>query len=425
MSEQLAIHGGKPIVPEGTINPWPHITDADRQAVMEVLSSESINEQRKIQSEALAQEWAAYVGRKYCIPTNSGTAALHMCIAALGIEPGDEVIVPAFTFWATAAAVLHHNAIPIFVDIDPKTFCIDPAQIETKLSERTKAVIAVHIHGMPADMDSILGVAKQHGLKVIEDAAQAHGSRYKGVPCGAIGDVAGFSTQMSKTLTTGSEGGLFVTDDGDYHKQAALLQYFGELVVPGRERQEQEYNAFGLGWMYRGDVFGQAFIRSQLKRLDTNNALRIRNCNFLTEHLSKIRGIETPYIPPQCESVFYNYVVGVKPDELGLSISPRAFREKVQEALAAEGLHVGQWQRRPVPAQEIFQAKIGYGKGCPWTCGHAQPVEYRAEDYPNATAFIDSHFYLFDVNPPNDLDLMKLYVEAFEKVMENPDQLIE
>ena len=425
MSEQLAIHGGQPTIPEGTIKPWPYITDADRQAVMEVLSSDSINEQRKIQSEALSQEWAAYVDRKYCIPTNSGTAALHMCIAALGIEPGDEVIVPAFTFWATAAAVLHHNAIPIFVDIDPKTFCIDPAQIEAKLSERTKAVIAVHIHGMPADMDGVLAIAQQHGLKVIEDAAQAHGSRYKGVPCGAIGDVAGFSTQMSKTLTTGSEGGLFVTDDENYHKQAALLQYFGELVVPGRERQEQEYNAFGLGWMYRGDVFGQAFIRSQLKRLDTNNALRIRNCNFLTEHLSKIRGIETPYVPPHCESVFYNYVVGVKPDELGLSVSPRVFREKVQEALVAEGLHVGQWQRRPVPAQEIFQAQIGYGRGCPWTCGHAQPVEYRTEDYPNATAFIDSHFYLFDVNPPNDLDLMKLYVEAFEKVMDNPDQLIE
>ena len=424
MLEQLAIHGGQPTIPEGEIKPWPHITDADRQAVMDVLSSDSINEQRKIQSEALSQEWAAYVGRKYCIPTNSGTAALHMSIAALGIEPGDEVIVPAFTFWATAAAVLHHNAIPIFVDIDPKTFCIDPAQIEAKLSERTKAVIAVHIHGMPADMDGVLAITKQHGLKVIEDAAQAHGSRYKGVPCGAIGDVAGFSTQMSKTLTTGSEGGLFVTDDENYHKQAALLQYFGELVVPGRERQEQEYNAFGLGWMYRGDVFGQAFIRSQLKRLDTNNALRIRNCNFLTEHLSKIKGIETPYVPPQCESVFYNYVVGVKPDELGLSVSPRVFREKVQEALAAEGLHVGQWQRRPVPAQEIFQAQIGYGRGCPWTCGHAQPVEYRTEDYPNATAFIDSHFYLFDVNPPNDLDLMKLYVEAFEKVMDNPDQLV-
>ncbi len=424
MSEQLAIHGGKPTVPAGMIRPWPHITEADRQAVMEVLSGEGINEQRRIQSEKLSQEWAAYMGRKYCIPTNSGTAALHLCVAALGIEPGDEVILPAFTFWASAAAVLHHNAIPIFVDIDPKTFCIAPAQIESQISEKTKAIMPVHIHGMPADMDAILDIARRHGLKVIEDVAQAHGSRYKGRLCGAMGDVAGFSTQMSKTLTTGSEGGLFVTDDDVYHKRAGLLQYFGELVVPGRERQEQQYNAYGLGWMYRGDVFGQAFVRSQLKRLDENNALRIRNCNFLTEHLSKITGIETPYVPPGCVTVYYNYVVGVTPEALGLDIAPSVFRNKVQEALRAEGLHVGLWQRLPVPAQEIFQTRIGYGKGCPWTCGHGRPVEYRKEDYPVATAFMDSHFYVFDVNSPNDLDLMKRYVEAFEKVMDNVGKIV-
>ena len=423
MSEQLAIYGGKPTVPAGRIKPWPHITEADRQAVMEVLAGEGINEQRRIQSDKLSEEWAAYMGRKYCIPTNSGTAALHMCVAALGIEPGDEVILPAFTFWATAAAVLHHNAIPIFVDINSGTFCIEPEQIESKISEKTRAIMPVHIHGMPADMDAILEIARQHDLKVIEDSSQAHGSRYKGRLCGAMGDVAGFSMQMSKTLTTGSEGGLFVTDDEIYHKQARLLQYFGELVVPGREQQEQEYNAYGLGWMYRGDVFGQAFVRSQLKRLDANNVLRIRNCNFLTEHLSKIKGVETPYVPPKYQTVYYNYVVGLKPEELGLTISTKVLREKIQEAVKAEGVPVGQWQRVPVPAQEIFQAQIGYGKGCPWTCNHGRLVEYRQEDYPNATAFIESHFYIFDVNPPNDLGLMKLYVEAFEKVMANVDKL--
>ncbi|HID55881.1 TPA: DegT/DnrJ/EryC1/StrS family aminotransferase [Candidatus Poribacteria bacterium] len=425
MSERLAIHGGKPTIPPGAIKPWPHITEADRKAVLEVLSGGNINEQRRIQSERLSREWAEYIGRRYCIPTNSGTAALHMCVAALGIEPGDEVILPAFTFWASAAAVLHHNAIPVFVDIDPRTFCIDPAQIEAKISERTKAIMPVHIHGMPADMDPILEIARRYDLKIIEDCAQAHGARYKGRVCGAMGDVAGFSMQMSKLLTTGSEGGLFVTDDELYHKRAALLQYFGELVVPGREREEQEYNAYGLGWMYRGDVFGQAFARSQLKRLDEYNALRVRNCNFLTEHLSKIPGIETPYVPPECEPVYYNYVVGVKPDELGLDVPPRLLRDKVQEALKAEGMHVGLWQRLTVPAQAIFQAKIGYGKGCPWSCKYSRPVEYRKEDYPVATAFLESHFYVFDVNPPNDLKMMRLYVEAFEKVMDNVEELID
>ena len=116
MSEKLAVHGGKRTVPEGLVQSWPHVTEADQKAVMDVFKSDRITEQQRIQSESLTKEWAEYMGVKYCIPVNSGTAALHMCVAAVGIEPGDEVIVPAFTFWASAAAVLHHNAIPVFVD---------------------------------------------------------------------------------------------------------------------------------------------------------------------------------------------------------------------------------------------------------------------------------------------------------------------
>ena len=160
---------------------------------MEVLTGDSIGDQRRIQSEQLSQEWATFMGRKYCILTNSGTATLHMCVAALDIGPSDGVILPAFTFWASTAAVLHHNAIPIFVDIDQHTYCIDPSQIENKISERTKAILPVHIHGMPTDVDAVLPIADQHNLKVIEDGAQSHGSKYKGRLCGAMGDVAGSS----------------------------------------------------------------------------------------------------------------------------------------------------------------------------------------------------------------------------------------
>jgi dTDP-4-amino-4,6-dideoxygalactose transaminase len=423
MAEKLAIKGGDRTVPQGFIKPWPHVTDADLKAVTEVLTTARINEQQNIQSGGLAKEWAEYMGVKYCIPTNSGTAGLHLCVAGLGIEPGDEVIIPAFTFWATAAAVLHHNAIPVFVDINPKTYCIDPNLIEEKINERTKAIMPVHIHGMPADMDPIIEVARKHNLGVIEDVAQAHGAKYKGRLCGSMGDAAGYSTQMSKTLSSGCQGGLFTTNDETVYRRAALLQYFGEMVVPGREREEQQYNAYGLGWMYRGDMFGQAFVRSQLKRLDENNALRVKNCQHLTEHLSKIKGIETPYIPSDCYHVYYNYVVGFNPKELGLDISAQTLRDKVQEAMNAEGVPMGLWQRLPVPAQEIFQSKIGYGKGCPWKC-HGSKVEYRKEDYPKSAEFIDSHCYVFDVNPPNDLELMKLYVESFQKVMDNLDQIL-
>ena len=206
MQDKLAIHGGPRTVPHGFIQPWPQVTDADRAAIAEVLATEKITEQQRIQSEGLAQEWAAYMGVRYCIPVNSGTAALHLCVAGIGIEPGDEVIIPAFTFWATAAAVLHHNAIPVFVDIEPVTYCIDPGQIEAKITARTRAILPVHIHGMPADMDAILAIAKKHNLKVIEDVAQAHGARYKGRYCGAFGEAAGYSTQASKTLSSGCQG---------------------------------------------------------------------------------------------------------------------------------------------------------------------------------------------------------------------------
>lgn len=423
MQSKLAIHGGQRTVPDGFIQPWPQVTDADRVAIAEVLASEKITEQQRIQSEGLAQEWAEYMGVRYCIPVNSGTAALHLCVAGVGIEPGDEVIIPAFTFWATAAAVLHHNAIPVFVDIEPITYCIDPSQIEAKITERTRAILPVHIHGMPADMDAILAIAKKHKLKVLEDVAQAHGARYKGTYCGAFGEAAGYSTQASKTLSSGCQGGLFTTDDEEIYRRAALLQYFGEIVVPGREREEQEYNAYGLGWMYRGDMFSQAFIRSQLKRLDENNALRVKNCNYLTEHLNEIDGIETPVVPAGREPVYYNYVIGFDPEALGLDISARTLREKVQAALRAEGVPTGQWQRLPVPSQEIFQNQVGYGKGCPWRCNQSN-VEYKTEDYPEAVEFIDSHCYVFDVNPPNGVELMELYVEAFRKVMAQVDAVL-
>ena len=424
MPEKLAINGGKKTVPEGIISPWPEVTDADRDAVMEVLSTATMKEQRKIQAEALAKQWADYLGVKYCIPVNSGTAALHMCVAGLGIEPGDEVIIPAFTFWASAAAVLHHNAIPVFVDIDPRTYCIDPDEIEPAITERTKAVMPVHIHGMPADMDPILEIAKKHDLKVIEDVAQAHGARYKGRLCGSMGDAAGASTEGSKVLSSGSQGGLFMTDDEIVNKRAALLEYFGELVPPGTEGVDQEYNAYGLGWMYRGEPFGQAFVRSQLSRLDKNNSLRVKNCNFLTEHLEKMKGIETPFVPEECEPVYYNYVVGFNSEELGLDISSKTLREKVQAALGAEGVSTGQWQRLPVPEQGIFQAGVGYGKGCPWKCTDSK-VEYNKGDYPKSSAFIDSHCYVYGINPPNGIELMKLYVEAFQKVMDNLDKILE
>lgn len=415
MAEKLALFGGTPVVPAGMVRPWPQITDDDRKAVAEALAGDDLSEQRRLQAESLEREWAEYVGTRYCVATNSGTSALHMAIAGLGLEPGDEVICPAFTFWATAAAVLHHNAIPVFVDIEPETFCIAPEQIEAKISARTRALMPVHIHGMPADMDAIQAIARRHGLAVIEDACQAHGATFRGKRCGSMGEAAGFSTQMSKALTTGSEGGLFVTNDERILRRAQLLHYFGELVVPGRERQEQEYNAYGLGWMYRGDVLGQAFVRSQLRRLDANNAARRANCELLSKLLAQVPGLSLPIEPEGRRTVFYNYVVGFRPEALGIDVPAARFRQRMEQALNAEGVPVGQWQRLPVPHQQIFQDRVGYGRGCPWHCAQSE-VLYRIGDYPESERFLASHLYVFGINPPNGPELMQRFADAFAKV---------
>src|SRR5271166_3384763 len=219
MPQQLAIAGGPRTVPAGLAKLWPQIGDLERRAVLAVLDSGILSGAHAPEIKALESEFARYVDSRYCLSTNSGTAALHIAVAAAGIGPGDEVITSAFTFLASALAVLHQNAVPVFADIDPVTFNISPAEIERKITPRTRAIMPVHIHGLPADMDEILAIARKHNLIVIEDAAQSHGATYKGRKVGAIGDMGAFSVQSSKNLSAG-EGGLFVTNSDAFHERA-------------------------------------------------------------------------------------------------------------------------------------------------------------------------------------------------------------
>jgi perosamine synthetase len=189
MAEKLAIDGGTPVLQRSDYQDWPIIADDDRRLISEVLDSGILAGGTAPQVTALEREWAAYTGAKHCLTTTSGTAALHMALAACGVGPGDEVITSAFTFLASASCALHQNAVPVFVDIDPRTYCIDPDKLEAAINERTKAVIPVHIQGIPADMDPIVEIARKHGLFVVEDACQAHGATYKGRVVGTIGDV--------------------------------------------------------------------------------------------------------------------------------------------------------------------------------------------------------------------------------------------
>lgn len=420
---QLAIHGGEREIPEGYVE-WPIVTEVEKAAVMEVLERRVFWGTHAPEVLGLQREWAEYVGTKHCLVTNSGTAALHIAVAAAGCGPGDEVITTALTFVASAQAVLHQNAIPVFVDVDPRTFCIDPEKIEAKITERTKAIMPVHLHGIPADMDEINAIARKHNLTVIEDACQAHGAFYKGRKAGTLGDMAAFSLNGSKNLP-GGEGGLFNTDSDELCSQADKVRVLGEIIEGDKERS---YNAFEVGWMYRYQELAAAFVRARLRTLDEENAQRRENAEYLTKRLAELPGVTPPYVPDDRTSVYHLYRIRFSPEDLGLDVSPKEFMLKVQKALRAEGAQANRWHDRPVPMQSLFQERRGYGQGCPWTCpyGKGSLVKYDAEDYPVTQRVLDDSIVLHSaIYPPNGLDLMEKYVATFRKLWDNLDEVLD
>ena len=435
MTETLAIRGGSPVVPKRLHVRWPLITAEDKAAVLAALDSGIVSGPYAPQVKALEEEWAAYCGVRHALTTNSGTAALHTAVAAGGIGTGDQVITTAFTFLATALAVLQNNAVPVFVDIDPRTYNIDPTRIEERITARTRAIIPVHIHGCPADMDPILAIARKHRLLVIEDAAQAHGSTYKGKKVGGLGDMGIFSFQASKNLPAG-EGGMFVTNREELKERANRFRMFGEDVRESDKRAfdptrpldgVREYNSLMMGWMYRSNEMTAALTRSQFRRLDASLAQTRRNAAYLTENLGRIPGIVPPYVPPDCTSGYYQYRLRLDPKALGVTMPAKEFRLKLLAALGAEGVEASLWQTVPVPGQTLFQERTGYGLGCPWQCPLGEEVKYDLGEYPETlklladSIVIGSHSYpLF----PQPLVLMEKYVEAVQRVFANLDQVL-
>lgn len=348
-----------------------------------------------------------------------------MGLAAAGVGPGDEVITSAFTFLASASCALHQNAIPVFVDIDPKTYNMNPAKLEAAITKRTKVIIPVHIQGLPADMDAIMKIARRHKLFVLEDAAQAHGATYKGKKVGTFGDAAEFSLNALKNLCAG-EGGLFVTNNADLLKKAGLVRCFGDEVDEATHRRK--YNASILGYMYRNQELPAALARGQLKHLDRNNARRIANANYLTKALDKIPGIIPPYCPPDCKHVYFMYNVRFDPETAGVKCDLRRFRIAIEKALYKEGLQIGQWQTMPVPAQDLFQSRLGYGgTGYPWTVNEAKGIkyDYSIDRFPVAKMLCDTYTVVHGIHPPNNRLLMDKIIAAFQKVFADLDAALD
>ena len=425
---KLAIDGGKPTVKKEWYKAWPVLDQTDRDLVMGVLDRGIVAGGTAPEATKLEKEWARYCKRSYCLSATSGTAALHMALAAAGVEPGDEVITSAFTFLASASCALHQNAVPVFVDIDPRTYNINPRKIEAKITKRTKVIIPVHIQGLMADMAPIMRIARKHKLVVIEDACQAHGAKYRGKVSGSIGDMACFSLNNFKNLC-GGEGGLLVTDDETYYNRGKLLRMFGDEVDD--ETQLRVYNASILGYMYRTQELPAAFARAQLKKLNRLNRLRQKNAGYLSRELAKIPGVIPPYVPKKQTHVYFMYNVRFDPKKAGVKATPREFRDAVEKALYCEGLQLGQWQTMPVPSQDLFQTMWGYGRsGCPWACHMYKGAlkkrkktdrPYDPADYPVAKALCENYTVVHGIHPPNDLKLMGKYVAAFRKVFSRLD----
>ncbi len=252
--------------------------------------------------------FASFIGSKYAVAVSNGTAALHLALLAAGVGPGDEVIVPPFTFVATATVVLLVGAKPIFADIDPETYNINPDNVRKLISPRTKAIIPVHLYGLPADMDPIMEIASDHNIIVIEDAAQAHGASYKGRMVGSIGHMGCFSFYATKNMTTG-EGGMITTNDKEYWERLRMLRTHGQV---------KGYDPHILGYNYRMPEIEAAIGLVQLSKLPRFLDVRRRNAMLLSEGLSDVKGIRIPYEPSESRHSWYLYTIAVdsKRDEL-------------------------------------------------------------------------------------------------------------
>lgn len=415
LSDKLALAGGLPTIDRTTIlPPWPQTTPEDEQSVLEALRNRDLTSLSFGGSvERLEIAWALWLECAHCVAVSNGTAALKLALAAMDIGEGDEVIVPALSFIASAFAPLHVGAQPVFADIDPVTFNMDPGQVEERITDRTRALMVVHLHGLAADMDRLLCIARRYDLRVIEDAAQAHGAAYKGRKVGAIGDVGVFSLNVSKNLPTCGEGGLITTNDSGVAERIRMLRQFGEPLKRGNTRLYQHED---IGWNDKLGGVQAAYTLSRLRRFQEENARRAENVAQFLKRLKGLPGLVIPSAPADCEHVWHILRFRANSEAAGLGgVASSVFQIAVQRALRAEGVPVGPYQRMPLPAQPVFSATARTGMS---RLGQKiTPTPFNPEDFPICCDVIGDSFTLQRVHlNPGAGQLLSAYADAFEKV---------
>lgn len=422
-TEKLAIAGGPKLIPT-PFRRYNPIGAEEVQAARQVIETGVLSQYLGVwhadfyggpKVKEFERACEAYFGVKHAVTVNSWTSGLIAAIGAIGIEPGDEVIVTPWTMCASATAILHWNAIPVFADIDPETFNIDPRSIEANITPHTKAIMAVDIFGQSAEMDTIMAIALRHGLKVISDTAQSPGAYFKDKYAGTLADIGGFSLNYHKQIHTG-EGGIVVTNDDELAERTRLIRNHAEAVV-GPKGETNLTNM--VGYNFRLGEIECAMGIEQLKKLKRLVQTRQHIANRLSAGLAGLPGLRTPVVRPGSTHVYYLYGMSLDVSLLGVS------RDKIHAALQAEGAPVGN-RYQNVHLLPIFQQRIAYGsRGFPWTneiC--KRQVSYRKGICPVAEQLQDSTFLsigtcLYDFSN-EEVDLI---IESFKKVWGNLDAL--
>lgn len=418
MDKHLAINGG-PKTRHESFGKHPVIGSEERKQISDVLDSGNISTftaspgenflgGKKIRE--FEEIFSKKIGTKFAIAFNSASSALHAAVVAVGVNPGEEVIVPPYTFTSTATSSLMHNAIPVFSDVKRDTYCIDPEKFSNVKSELTKAIIPVHLFGHPCDMNEIVEYANTNDLKIIEDCAQAPGAKYRNKTVGTIGDCGVFSFQESKNIMTG-EGGMLLTNDEKIAEIARMVRNHGEMILPSLKKRT--YRSEILGWGYRMTELEAALGVAQVKKLEYLNNIRKELARYLAKEINEIDGFKhTKY--EFVDHVYYVFAFSYDEEKIGIP------RNLFCDALNAEGIPVFAGYVKPLYLNPLYQERRAFA----FKNYHGK-VNYSPGICPVTETLYEKELIGTTIcRHPATIDDMKDVIRAIHKILENKQELI-